>query len=454
MTLLTVAILGVILAAVGGFLLVRLRADLVAGVDDTLSTRAAQIALGLGNGCEGEFQDVSDASLVGLPQGESGAQLLGVDGSVRESSGDPVTRRPLVTGAPLADALAGDPVRQTLMVGTDTEPFRILAVALPAGSCRGVVVVATSLDEVDRSVHRLLILMLVGGPAALCAAAAGGWGLSRRALSPVARMTAEAAEIDAGRLDERIEVPGPADEIGRLAVTLNTMLDRVQAGVESKRRFVADASHELRTPLAIMRSELDVSLLDATLDPSAREVLSSARDEAERMSVTVENLLALARLDEDGIALSLEDVDLAASARSAVDAMRPLAEARSVRLSVAGVPAIVHADEERIARVLSNLLANAITYSPAGGEIDVTSWRRDEETGVSVRDHGPGIPAPMVSTIFDRFVRTDGARASDTGGSGLGLAIAKEIVEAHGGRIWVESREGAGATFSFAVPIG
>jgi two-component system OmpR family sensor kinase len=267
-------------------------------------------------------------------------------------------------------------------------------------------------------------------------------------------MTAKAAEIDAGRLDERIDVPGPADDLGRLAVTLNTMLDRVQTGFESKRRFIADASHELRTPLAIMRSELDVSLRDPGLDPGAREVLSSARDEVERMSVTVENLLMLARLDEGGDEMALSDVDLAASARGAVDAMRPLADARSVRLSSAGVTAIVRADDERIARVLSNLLANAIAYSPVGGEIDVTSWRRDGEAGVSVRDHGPGIPAAMLSTIFDRFVRTDGARASDTGGSGLGLAIAKEIVEAHGGRIWAESREGAGATFSFAVPTG
>src|SRR5205814_3140858 len=186
----------------------------------------------------------------------------------------------------------------------------------------------------------------------------------------------------------------------------------------------------------------------------AREVLSSARDEAERMSVTVENLLMLARLDEGGDAMTLTDVDLAASARGAVAAMRSLAEARSVRLSTTGPTAIVRADDERIARVLSNLLANAIAYSPAGGEVQVTSWRRDGEAGVSVRDQGPGIPATMLSTIFDRFVRTGGARASETGGSGLGLAIAKEIVEAHGGRIWADSREGAGATLSFAVPTG
>ncbi len=454
LTLLYVGVLASILAAVCTFLLVRLRADLIQGVDQSLDTRAAQIALGLGPTCEGEFQDVSDSSLVGLPQGESGAQLLAADGAVLESSGDAVADRALVEGESLGDAVAGEHVRRTVAVGGDLEPFRILAVALPSGGCQGVVVVGTSLDEVERSVHRLLVLMLIGGPAALIAAAAAGWWLAARSLAPVARLTREAADIDANRLDERVQVPAPADELRRLAVTLNTMLDRVQAGVQQKRRFVADASHELRTPLGVMQAELDVHLLDPDLDPGARETLASTREEVRRMSATVENLLELARIDERGVALQLADVDLRELARAGAERVDPLAAAKGLTVQATGEPAPARGDGERLALVMGNLLSNAIKYAPGGTAIAVSTWLEDADALVAVRDLGPGIPASMLATIFDRFVRADAARASDAGGSGLGLAIAREIVQAHGGRIWVESTEGAGATFTVSIPRG
>lgn len=454
LTLLYVGVLAVILAAVCTFLLVRLRADLVQGVDQSLDTRVAQIALGLGHTCEGEFQDVSDSSLKGLPQGESGAQLLAIGGTVLESSGDAVADRPLVEGDALADAVAGEHVRRTIAVGSDHEPFRILAVALPAGGCQGVVVVVTSLDEVERSVHRLLILMLFGGPAALLAAAAAGWWLAARALAPVARLTREAAEIDANRLDERVEIPAPADELRRLAVTLNTMLDRVQTGVQQKRRFVADASHELRTPLGVMQAELDVHLLDPDLDAGARETLESTREEVRRMSATVENLLELARIDEDRVPLELDDVDLQELARSGAERFGALAAAKGLTVRATGSPAPARGDEERLGLVVKNLLGNAIKYAPAGTAIEVSTRLDGGNAILTVRDRGPGIPASMLATIFDRFVRADAARASDAGGSGLGLAIAREIVEAHGGRVWVESTEGAGAVFTVSIPRG
>jgi heavy metal sensor kinase len=452
LTLLYVAVLAVILSAVGTFLLVRLRADLVHGVDQSLDTRAAQIALGLGRGCEGEFQDVSDSSLVGLPQGESGAQLIGADGSVLESSGDAVAERLLVDRGSLAEAVAGQHVRTTVGVGADGEPFRVLAVEMPPGGCPGVVVVGTSLDDVGRSVHRLLVLMLIGGPAALIAAAAAGWWLAARSLAPVARLTREAADIDANRLDERVQVPLPADELRRLAVTLNTMLDRVQAGVQEKRRFVADASHELRTPLSVMRAELDVHLLDPDLDPGARETLESMLEEARRMSVIVEHLLELARIDEGRVALELADIDLQDLARTGVEAVAALAAARGLEVHATGGTASARGDGERLARVIGNLLSNAIKYAPPGSAIEVSTRAGDDDAILAVRDLGPGIPAALLGRVFDRFVRADEARPNEAGGSGLGLAIAREIVEAHGGRIWVESTEGAGATFTFAIP--
>jgi heavy metal sensor kinase len=468
-----VALLALILAVLGAFLVVRLRADLIRSVDQSLDIRAAQIALGLesggqsagqsagqsgagngvggGTGCEGEFQDISDASLVGLPQGESGAQLLGTGGVVRESSGDPVAEQPLLTSSATAHVFAGRPLRMSLTSGGDHEPFRILAVRLSSSSCTAVLVVATSLDDVRDSVNELLLLLLFAGPVALLAAGVGGWWLARRALRPVSLMTREAEELSVSRLDERIEVPRTSDELQRLASTLNDLLDRLQGLLLEKRRFVADASHELRTPLAAMRAELDVSLRSPDLDPRSREVLESADEEVVRMHRIVENLLTLARIDEGELPLLREPVDLREAATNVFVSLSSLIDAKHLRLDVQGEPIVVDGDRARLEQVLVNLVGNAVTFSPPGGVVTVSLIRDGASAVCAVTDMGPGIDAALLPHVFDRFVRGDPARTGD-GGSGLGLAICREIVGAHGGRIWVDSRPGHGATFSFSLP--
>ncbi|MGZ5212359.1 MAG: sensor histidine kinase [Actinomycetota bacterium] len=447
-----VALLALILLALGMFLVIKLRADLVRGVDRELDARAAQISLGLQNGCEGEFQDVSDASLVGLPLGESGAQVVAADGSVIESTGDPVVERPLLTIEQVRRVLDGEQLRSSVTKGSDAEPFRVLAIGLGTEPCNGVMVVATSLDAVQSSVHRLIVLLLVTGPVVLAMAGIGGWLLARRALRPVARMTKQAGEIEGAGLDERIDIPGSADELQRLAITLNEMLDRLEQGVQEKKRFVADASHELRTPLAVMSSELDVSLRSSDLDPAAREVLASARQEVQRMNVIVENLLTLARLDEGGLTLLNERADLFEIVRAAVRSVSTVADERDVRIGVRGEPLPIRGDAQRLDQVVTNLVGNAVKYSEPGTGITVEVERLDMEAICTVTDRGPGIEPELLPHIFDRFVRGDRARSRPDGGTGLGLAIAREIVEAHGGRIWVASRPGGGALFGFALP--
>jgi two-component system, OmpR family, sensor kinase len=453
LTIWYVALLAAILAALGGFVVVRLRADLMSGVDDGLDTRAAQISLGLQGPGEGEFQDVSDASLSGLLRSESAAQLLASDGAVLESSGDPIAQRALVSAGELGRALGGERVRETVDTGPDAESFRILAVRLPQPETGRVIVVATSLEGVDASVHRLLVLLLVAGPAALAAAGAGGWWLARTALAPVAEMTREASEIGMAQLDERIDVPVTADELGRLATTLNAMLDRLQRGVEEKRRFVADASHDLRTPLAVMRSELDVSLRSPDLAPEARTVLTSVRDEVERMGRIVENLLTLARIDEGGLELLREPLELRLLVDGIVASMGSLAAEGGVDVQVDGDAGSVRADRMRMEQVVTNLLGNALRYAGAGGRVRVSAWRTENEAGVTVSDTGPGIATELLPRIFERFVRADTPRTGSGGGSGLGLAICREVLEAHGGRIWVDPAPGGGSSFSFALPI-
>ena len=451
LTMWYVGLLAVVLVVLGGFLILRLHAGLVHGLDDSLATRAAQISLGLQGGCEGEFQDVSDASLVGLPQGESGAQLLGPAGTVLESTGDPAAQRPLLSVDQVRSVLNGAALRGTVHTGPDAEAFRMLAVSLPSGACSGVIVVATSTDEVGRSVRELLIQLSIGVPIALLVAGLGGWWLAGRALAPVARMTREADTIGIEGLDERIDVPRASDEVQRLAVTLNAMLNRLERGVEDKRRFAADASHELRTPLAVMRAELDVSLREADLSTSAREALESAQEEVERMRSIVENLLTLARADDGSLELFRAPLDLADVTEAVTENASPMARPKRIAIVTDGPSATVQGDRARIEQVVLNLVNNAIRFSPAGGDVTVTTWLRDGGAGCTVNDEGPGVSPELAGHIFERFVRGDAARSND-GGSGLGLAICHEIVMAHGGRIWVDARPGAGGSFSFWLP--
>lgn len=450
-TLWYLLLLTIVVVTVSAVLVVRLQSGLIAGLDEGLATRAAQISLGLQRGCEGEFRDVSDASLVGLPLGESAAQLLAPDGSVRESTGDAAANQPLIDQASVGQILNGGTYRATVSTVPDAEPFRILAVALPAGQCNGVIAVATSQDSIARSVRQLTILLLVAGPGVIFLAGAGGWWLTGRALSPVARMTEEADAIGVERLDERVEVPAADDELRHLATTLNSMLDRLARGLEDRRRFVADASHELRTPLAVMRSELDVGLRDPDLQGSARETLTSTAQEVERMQAIVENLLTLARADDGSLGLLREELDLLQVATDIATAAEPSAKAADVHIAVSGPPARAYADRLRIEQVLSNLLQNAIRYSPPASEVCIETWDDGRVVGCSVRDAGPGVPGHMSERIFERFVRGDHARSPD-GGSGLGLAISREIVGAHGGDIWLDAGSNGGATFSFHVP--
>lgn len=444
-----VGLLALLVAALGVFVVVRLRADLIAGLDASLGTRASQIALGFSNAGEGEFQDVSDAALRGLPGSEDAAQLLDGDSAVLETAGDSAAETPMIDRGNLAAVRSGEPVRLSAAFGPDGERFRVLGVSL-AGTPERIVVVATSLDTVDASVGRLTILLLLTGPGVLIVAGLGGWWLARAALAPVSRITYKAETIGIEHLDERVDVPSTTDEIHDLAVTMNGMLARLQRSVAEQRRFISDASHELRTPLAVIRSELEVNLRERGLAPHARETLESVHEEIESLGATIENLLTLARADEGQLGLALESIDLHTSAAQVRDALATFAAASAVEVRLEGNEAPLVADRHRIEQVLRNLMANAIKYAGRGGHVVVSTWTEDGSARCTVLDDGPGIPAGARSHVFDRFFRADAARTG--GGTGLGLAICREIVTAHGGRIEVESEEGRGSAFTFAIP--
>jgi len=442
-------VLAVVVVALGAYLVVRLRSDLQAAVDRDVRQGAATIAGAYAARGTNEFLEVAETA---LPSGGSAAQVLDADGRVLLTYGDSVSARQMIPAAVHAGAVAGRAELLTVRLGPSEQRFRAMAVPVRRLGRRQVVVAAESLAGVERSVQRVIVLLLFAGPAALAATALGGWWLARKALLPVERMISQAEDIGIDRLDERIAVPRAQDEVGHLAITLNAMLDRLELGVEEKHRLIADASHELRTPLAVMRAELDVTLRGDELTHHARAVLESVREEVGRMGRTIDNILTLAEVDEGRLGLLPQRVGIRDAIDAAVRPLQPLADAKHLQLDVGGTGCQAQADPHRLHQAISNFVENAIKYTHPDGHVRVTAWCSAEEVGVTVADDGPGIPPEACAHIFDRFYRVDGSRGRDNGGSGLGLAICREIAGAHGGRVSVDSEEGAGSTFTLALP--
>jgi heavy metal sensor kinase len=458
----TAGLLAAIIAALGAFLVLQLRQDLRQAIDeDTQDTSAVILRAVTGDGPdkdsergerrELDVEDFRDAAAAGLPASGM-AQVVDANGDVQAGFGSTARNEPLLPIRTLKGARPADQLTFSARLGTGGQAYRVEVTPYRTAGEQHYLVVGLSLQPVEDAVRRVLILLLVAGPAALLASAFAAYWLSRKALRPVERMASDAQEIGTDRLYERVEVPKARDELGHLAVTLNAMLDRIEHGVADKRRLVADASHALRTPLAVMRAELDVSLRGDDLSPAAREVLESAREEVDRMGRTVDNLIALAQSDEGRLELLTVPVDLRRAMQESAQPLRLLASANDVSLVLVGEPEQALADPQRLQLALTNLVENAIKFSPPGRTVTVSSWRRDGEVGVTVRDEGPGIPAEDSEHLFDRYYRAGAARARNLSGSGLGLAICREVAVAHGGRVWVDSTVGEGSAFTLALP--
>ncbi|MFB0537222.1 MAG: sensor histidine kinase, partial [Anaerolineae bacterium] len=276
-------------------------------------------------------------------------------------------------------------------------------------------------------------------------------GLSRRILAPVEALTAAVRRMEAGDLSQRVEVTSQ-DEIGELAQAFNAMADGLARLEELRRNMVTDVAHELRTPLSNIRGYLE-ALQDGVVEPE-RHIIGSLYEEAMLLNHLVDDLQELSLAEAGHLKLKRQPVALADVVDRAVEAVRPRAEAEGITLQV-DLPEdlLLDVDPQRIGQVLRNLLDNGLTHTPPGGEIAIAAHAEGQWVEVSVRDTGSGIAAEDLPYVFERFYRADKSRSRATGGAGLGLAIAKQLVEAHGGRIWVESTEGEGSTFTLALPI-
>lgn len=454
LTLYYATVLALILVGLGIFLVLSLRAGLRDRAHDSLEAAYRPLALRLA-----EAQQVPDLArylhgdqIVNESSLEVVGQILDASGRVRLTSGDPGTARPMVGRGVLVRARRTGHWHEPRHLAGRTSEDIVVVVPIHGGVLNGsFAVFAQTLRSVDDAVTRLILLLGLATPVALALALFGGSRIARLALDPVDDMTRTAAAIDAGHAGERLREPPRDDELGRLARTLNAMLDRLDRALARERRFAADASHEMRTPLALMAAELDVALHRPGDVADARAVLESVREEVGRLSRMVENLLVVSRADSvAGVELARRDTDLLDLAVGVVSRLQPLAAARHVEIGLDGTPVHVAADPELLAHGLANLVENAIKYGDAHGPVTVRVLDGDEPR-IEVTDRGPGIAPEDLAHVFERFSRLDRARGRESGGAGLGLAITRAVVEAHGGRVEVASRLGEGTTFTIVL---
>lgn len=333
--------------------------------------------------------------------------------------------------------------------------WRVATVRVPRpGATPLVVQVLASTEQLQQSLGQLAGLMLLAILAVLVVAGYGSTSTVRRALAPIDQIVARAREIQARGLPERLDVRGGSDELDRLVVTLNDMLDRIAASVTSARRFAADASHELQTPLAAMRTIVDMALRSDRDVASYRAMAEDLLVEIERLSALVRDLRLLALAEAGHLLTALEPVDLTDITAECCEIARALADEKQITLTATlRAHPLVEASPLHLRRVLLNLLDNAIRYSPPGRSVHVVLTAADGYAQVAVEDHGSGIDPADLPHIFEPFYRADPARARATGGTGLGLAIAEQITRAHGGRIDVRSTVGVGSTFTVYLPL-
>ena len=453
---LLVALVGLIVAGSATFVLQR--SFLLDRVDEQLDDARlpARTALAVENDAQSVDADTGRVARRALPSGTY-AEIRNRNGTTRVSatyslSGDAAAIPELPAQLPGSGA-AGSRERFTARSTDEGGRFRVLAESLTRG---GTLVVALPLDPVDDTLRRLVIAELSVAAAVLAALSVLAWWLSGVGLRPLDRIEQTAAAIAAGETGRRVPDDNPDTEVGRLGGSINTMLARIEDALQERRasedrlrRFVSDASHELRTPLTSIRGYAELFRRGADQRPDDLAVaMRRIEEESARMGRLVDDLLLLARLDEQP-AVERRPVDVAALAADAAADARAMQSDRSVSVD-ATADAFVRGDEARLRQAIGNLVTNALTHTPASATVSIRVVGDAGSVCIEVTDTGDGLDPDTAGQVFDRFHRGDAARSP--GGVGLGLAIVKAVAEAHGGTAEVKSTPGSGTTFTLRLP--
>ncbi|MGA7227562.1 MAG: ATP-binding protein [Acidimicrobiia bacterium] len=445
-TLVATVAVGLVLAGGGVLLVIGTRSALLHAVETTVAARSQDVATQLSSG--------TTADPIPLVRGIS-VQVL-VDDSVVASTVDIEGQAPIIepTRLPATSALIQVASLDAAQndVGEESQedpdgPFLVSVAVAEIGGVDMTVLAAGSIAGVEGTTQTMVPLLALGIPAVTALVALLVWRLTYRAFRPVEAITRQADAISYSDLHLRIPEPEADDEIRHLSVVLNRMLERVQLSAFRQQRFTSDAGHEMKSPVATLLTMAEV----AEKNPEEFEVVELAADfaaQSRRLATLVEDLLLLARTDEQRLDISFERFDLAQCIRGELAGLGPV----EVSIDAGHVESIwIRGDQQRIGQVVRNLLDNAIRHAHSLVRIDTRSTVR--EAVLCVADDGPGVPDEERERIFERFVRLDEARSRDAGGTGLGLSVVRSIVEHHGGSIAVDGDDTlGGAAFTVYLP--
>ena len=380
-------------------------------------------------------------------------QIFGPQGRVTLQSANIKTRNIPLSQTALQANLQGRAIFETVRFH-DEIPIRLLSFPIRRGeNLVNILRVGASLRPLEEMLSRLVFVLLIGSPLAVVVSMLGGWFLAGRALRPVDTITLAAQRIAGGDLTQRIETTSK-DEIGRLASTFNDMISRLESSIRQIRQFSADASHELRTPLTITKGETELALRKPRSPEVYREALESNLEEIDRMSRIVEELMFLSRADLGEVKVASDPVQLDALIQEIQLQAMVLGKDQEIETTLGQVePLQIRGDEWRLRELLLNVVDNAVKYSSPGGTVQISLTQHHGMAKIMVQDHGIGMTPDEQRFVFNRFYRTDAARAHAQKGTGLGLSICKWITEAHHGTIEVTSSFGQGSCFTISLPI-
>jgi two-component system OmpR family sensor kinase len=435
--------MAVVLGAVGVFIYLRFAAELDLTINESLRSRAGDVAALVREADSGLRE--GRQRLVG--RGESFAEVLSSEGNVEDSSAS-VGDQVLLAPGELQRALHGPILLDRGALPGLQDQSRLLAVPVSANGQEQVVVVGTSTEARAESLTDLLQLLLLGAPVALLLASIAAYGVAAAALKPVEEMRSEAAEISAAEPDKRLPVPPSGDEIARLGITLNEMLERLGEALEHERAFVADASHELRTPLAILRTELELALAEGRSPQELRDAIASAAEETDRLTQLSEDLLTIAQTERGELPLRLARVEVMEILEGVRRRFSRRAQVAGRKIELDGEPTEIVADRLRLDQAIGSMVDNALRYG--SGQVTLGVRRTESGTEIHVVDQGEGFPEEFVARAFERFSRASSSRSD--GGSGLGLSIVRTVVRAHGGEAHA-ANTGEGADVWLTLPL-
>jgi heavy metal sensor kinase len=384
----------------------------------------------------------------------SHAQLVDVSGRISLKTANDLRASLPVTPKSVARAENGLETLETFVSGGKI-PLRQITVPVMSGRkfTGELILIAAPLDLINQTLTSIATMLWIAMPSGLILSILFGYFLTARSLKPVRVMSFAASRLGADELNRRLTVPAANDELRRLAVTFNQMLDRLEDAFMRLRRFSGDVSHELRTPLTVLRAEAELALRRQRSAPEYREFLENIARESVHMSRIVDDLLLLARANGGSLKIQTSEIASHNFCIQIIDSLRSLFEPKAVSIDLQ-CPKNINftASPAYMEMVIRNLLVNAIKYSCRNSSIKLAISQCEDSTDIKVIDYGEGIPAAAVPYIFDPFYRVDSARNRAAGGTGIGLSLASALVKLHNGRLSVESIESKGSTFTVTLP--